>query len=139
MSTTATPTTGSTWRPRLAAVVAAAVANAVLALLAGLFGVDLVVAPPGQEAGPIAWPGFLVFSAGFALLGWGGLLLAQRVLGAGRGRLVWTVVAVLITLVMFVPPLTVEASVATVVVLVLSHVVVAAVVIPVFWYTARTA
>ena len=136
--TTAEPrtVTRSSWRPRLAAVAAVAVANTLLALAAPLFGADLVVAPSGQEPSVAPWSAFLVFSAGFALLGWAALALAERLLGARRGRLVWTVVAVLVTLVMFLPPLTVGASAATVVVLELSHLVVAAVVIPVFWRTS---
>lgn len=130
-------TVRSSWQPRLAAVVAVAVANSLLALAAPLIGADLVVAPSGQEAAPVEWSAFLVFSAGFGLLGWGILALAERLLGAKRGRLVWTVVAVLITLVMFAPPLTVGASAATVAVLELSHVVVAAILIPVFWRTSK--
>lgn len=126
------------WQPRLAAVAAVAVINSVLVLLAPLLGADMVVAPPGQEAAALAWPAFLAFSAGFGLLGWVALALAERLLGAARGRLVWAVVAVVITLGMFLPPFTVGASAATVVVLQLTHLVVAAV-IPVFWRTSRAA
>lgn len=136
-TTTETRTaTRPSWQPRLAAVVAVAVVNSLLAGLAPLIGADMVVAPPGQEAGPLDWSAFLVFSAGFGLIGWAALALAERLLGAARGRLVWTAVAVLITLVMFLPPLTVGASIATLVVLELSHVVVAAILIPVFWWTS---
>lgn len=124
------------WRPRLIAVVAVAVVNALLALLAPLIGADLVVTAPGEDPMTLTLVDFALFSAGFALLGWGALALAERLLGAGRGRLVWTVAAVLILLVMFVPPLVADASVATTVVLELSHLVVAAV-IPVFWKTSR--
>lgn len=138
MTTTRSRDTRPTWQPRLAAVIAVALVNALLALAAPLFGADMVVAPPGQEAGPVEWPGFLAFSAGFALIGWVMLLLLQRLLGAERGRLVWTIGAGLITLLMFVPPLTVGASVATVIVLEVSHVLVAAIIIPVFWRTTRT-
>ncbi|MEU3018557.1 MULTISPECIES: DUF6069 family protein [unclassified Nocardiopsis] len=136
-ATTAPPTVSRpTWQPRLVAVLAVIVVNTVLALAAPLFGADLVIAPRGQEPGPVAWPVFVLFTAVFALVGWGVLALAERLLGARRGRLVWTVAAVLITLVMFVPPLMAEASAATVVVLQLSHLVVAAI-IPVFWRTSR--
>ncbi|PWV45999.1 DUF6069 family protein [Nocardiopsis sp. L17-MgMaSL7] len=128
--------TRPTWQPRLAAVLAVTVLNTVLALAAPLFGADLVVAPQGQEPGALAWPAFTVFTIGFALLGWGVLALAERLLGARRGRLMWTVVAMLIVAGMFLPPLTVGATTATVVVLQLAHLVVAAV-IPVFWRTSR--
>jgi hypothetical protein len=118
-------------------VAAVAVINSLLALAAPLLGADLVVAPPGQDPAAVEWSAFLVFSAGFGLLGWGVLALAERFLGAGRGRLVWTIAAVLITLVMFVPPLLAGASAATVFVLELSHLVVAAILIPVFWRTSK--
>lgn len=137
-TTTETRTaTRPSWQPRLAAVVAVAVINSLLAGIAPLIGADMVVAPPGQEAAALAWPAFLIFSSGFGLIGWAALALAERLLGAVRGRLVWTAVAVLITLVMFLPPLTVGASFATLVVLELSHVVVAAILIPVFWRTSE--
>lgn len=136
MTVTKTRTARSTWRPRLVAVVAVAVVNALVALAGPLIGADMVVTSPGQEPAPIDWPAFAIFSAGFALLGWAALLLVQRVLGADRGRLVWTIVAVLITVLMFLPPLAVGASTATAIVLELSHLVVAAIVIPVFWRTA---
>ncbi|GAA1468358.1 DUF6069 family protein [Nocardiopsis exhalans] len=130
------PAIRPSWQPRLVAVVAVAVVNALLALLAPLLGADLVVAAPGEDPMTLTLVDFALFSAGFALLGWGVLALAERLLGAGRGRLVWTVAAVLALLVMFVPPLLTDASVATIVVLELSHLVVAAV-IPVFWKTSR--
>ncbi|MFE1167994.1 DUF6069 family protein [Nocardiopsis sp. NPDC058789] len=125
-----------TWKPRLTAVLVVTAVNTLLALAAPLLGADLVVAPRGQEPGALAWPAFTLFTAVFALLGWGVLALAERFLGR-RGLFVWTVVAVLVTVAMFLPPLTVGATVATVVVLQLSHLVVAAV-IPVYWRTSRT-
>ncbi|MFL1379708.1 DUF6069 family protein [Nocardiopsis protaetiae] len=127
----------ASWRPRLAAVAAVAVANALLALVAPLLGADLVVAPPGQDPAAISAVAFAIFSAGFALLGWGVLALGERFLGR-RGLVVWTVVAVLVALLMVVPPLSAGGTVATTVVLELSHLVVAAVVIPVFWKSSKT-
>ncbi len=140
MTETSAPTRTAarpSWQPRLAAVAAVAVINSLIALTAPLAGADLVIAPPGQEAAAIAWPLFPVFSAGFALLGWGVLALAVRLLGARRGRLVWMIGAVALALLMVVPPLTSGGSTATVVVLELTHLVVAAIVIPVFWRTSR--
>lgn len=136
-SLTETPTAvRPTWKPRLAAVLAVTVVNTLLALAAPLLGADLVVAPEGQEPGAVAWPALTLFTAVFALLGWGVLALGERFLGR-RGLIVWTVVAVLVTVAMFLPPLTVGATAATVVVLQLTHLVVAAV-IPVYWRTSRT-
>lgn len=129
--------TRTSWKPRLAAVAAVAVANALLALIAPLLGADLVVAPPGQDPAAISAGAFAIFSAGFALLGWGVLALGERFLGR-RGLVVWTVAAVLITLLMIVPPLSAGGTVATTLVLELSHLVVAAVVIPVFWKSSKT-
>lgn len=127
------------WQPRLAAVATAVIANAVLALLAPLLGADLEALGPDQEPMTLTLVDFALFTAAFGLVGWGMLALAERFLGAARGRLIWTVVALLVTLVMFVPPLTAGASTATLVVLELSHVVVAAIVIPVFWRSSRAA
>ena len=144
-SRTGTSTARSTpasWRPRLAAVAAVAAAtaaNIVLALLAPLFGADLEVAPPGQDPMTLSFVDFALLSAVFGLIGWGTLALAERLFGAGRGRLVWTAAAVLFTVVSFVPSLNAGATPATAAVLVFSHVVVAAIVIPVFWCSSRAA
>lgn len=130
--------TRSSWIPRLAAVAAVAAANALVALVAPLLGADLVVAPPGQDPATVSVGAFAVFSAGFALLGWGVLALGERLLGR-RGLVIWTVAAVLVTLLMVVPPLSAGGTVATTVVLELTHLVVAAVVIPVFWKSSKAA
>ncbi|MGQ4270938.1 DUF6069 family protein [Nocardiopsis changdeensis] len=127
----------SPWRPRLAAIGAAALLNALLGLAAPLLGADMVTAPEGAEPMTLNAVSLVLFSVVFALLGWGALALAERLLGR-RGLIAWTAVAVLFTLVSFVPSLSVNATAATEAVLVASHVVVAAVVIPVFWKTSRT-
>ncbi|MFC9941089.1 DUF6069 family protein [Nocardiopsis alba] len=137
MTVTESGTTTPTWRPRLLGVVAATVANIVLILLAPLFGANMEIIGPDGAAAVVGVQHFALFTAVFALLGWAALAVAERLLGAARGRLVWTVVAVLFTLLSFVPSLSVGATVATEVVLVLSHVVVAAIVVPVFRRTSE--
>ncbi|GAB3720744.1 DUF6069 family protein [Nocardiopsis nanhaiensis] len=139
IGTSTARSTPASWRPRLAAVAAATAANIVLALLAPLFGADLEVAPPGQDRMPLSFVDFALFSAAFGLIGWGALAVAERLFSAGRGRLVWTAAAVLFTVVSFVPSLNAGATPATAAVLVFSHVVVAAIVIPVFWRSSRAA
>ncbi|WP_306370252.1 DUF6069 family protein [Nocardiopsis sp. CC223A] len=128
----------SPWRPRLIAIGAVALLNGLLGLVAPLLGADLVTAPEGAEPMTLNAVPFVLFSVVFAFLGWGVLALAERFLGR-RGLIAWTVVAVLFTLVSFVPSLSVNATPATEAVLVASHVVVAAVVIPAFWRSSPTA
>ncbi|MEE2040791.1 DUF6069 family protein [Nocardiopsis sp. CT-R113] len=130
-----TRTVRPVWKPRLAAVVAAVLANALLGALAPLVGIDMLIAPPGQPEGPVPLVAFVLFTTVFGLIGWGTFALAERVLGS-RARLVWTIVAVVFTLVSFAPSMSVGGSAATEAVLLLSHVVVAAILIPVFWRTA---
>ena len=139
MTVTEPRTSAPTWRPRLLGVAAATVANIVLILLAPLFGANMEIIGPDGAAAVVGVQHFALFTAVFALLGWAALAVAERLLGAARGRLVWTVVAVLFTLLSFVPSLSVRATVATEVVLVLSHVVVAAIVVPVFRRTSEPA
>ncbi|WP_431889616.1 DUF6069 family protein [Nocardiopsis alba] len=139
MTVTEPRTAAPTWRSRLLGVVAATVANIVLILLAPLFGANMEIIGPDGAAAVVGVQHFALFTAVFALLGWAALAVAERLLGAARGRLVWTVVAVLFTLLSFVPSLSVGATVATEVVLVLSHVVVAAIVVPVFRRTSEPA
>lgn len=125
------------WQIRLGAVAVATVVNALIGALAPLLGVSLLIAPPGQPEGPVPFMAFAVFTLVFGLLGWAALALAERLLGAGRGRLVWTVVAVVFTAVSCVPSLSVGGDAATEAVLVATHVVAAAVLVPAFWTSSR--
>ncbi|WP_116246498.1 DUF6069 family protein [Nocardiopsis sp. FIRDI 009] len=126
------------WRPRLGAVAAASVATAVVGGLAPFLGVDMVIEMPGMEPGPVPVFAFVLWTALFGLLGWAALALAERLLGA-RGRLLWTVVAVVFTVVSCVPSVSVSGAAATEAVLVFTHLLAAAILVPVFWRTSPVA
>ncbi|GLZ03563.1 hypothetical protein Acsp03_10300 [Actinomadura sp. NBRC 104412] len=117
---------------------AAAVLAAVLVWLVArtVFDQDLVVRQPGREATEVDIGPVLVFAVVPSLAGWALLAVLER-FAAARARVVWTVVAVAVLLLSFVPILQVEATGATKAALALMHVVVGAALIPGFWRTAR--
>ncbi|WP_436762850.1 DUF6069 family protein [Streptosporangium sp. V21-05] len=131
MSTTsASP---ATTRPRTAAL---AVGGAVLAVtllwtVAHIMGIELRVDPRnGQPPGVISLPFAALLTLALSVLGWGTRALLNRL--TRRAPAVWTVIAVLVLLVSFLPLLAVEATGGTKVVLALMHLAVGAVLIPVF-------
>ncbi|MFI6578722.1 DUF6069 family protein [Nocardiopsis sp. NPDC050513] len=126
------------WKPRLGAVAAASVATAVVGALAPLLGADMVIEMPGMPPGPVPVAAFVMWTALFGLIGWGALALAERLMGA-RGRLLWTVAAVVFTVVSCVPSLSVGGAAATEAVLVFTHVLAAAILVPVFWRSSTVA
>jgi hypothetical protein len=122
-----------------ALAVAGAVVAAVLVWVVGepLLGNDMIIKAEGQEPQDLGASAMVMFSLFFSLLGWALLALLERV--TSRARLIWTIVALVFLAVSFLPPLTIEASGVTKVVLALAHVAVAAVLIPVFRATSATA
>ena len=128
-----------TRRRNRALAVAGAVVAAVLVWVVGepVLGNDMVIKTEGQEPQDLDASAFVIFSLFFSLLGWALLALLERV--TARARLIWTVVALVFLALSFLPPLTIEASGGTKVVLALAHVAVAAVLIPVFRATSTNA
>ncbi|MFV2197222.1 DUF6069 family protein [Nocardiopsis sp. LOL_012] len=135
---TATPARRGAWQPRLTAIAAAAVVNVLVGAAAPLVGADLVIAPPGQAESAVPLAAFALFTVVFGLIGWGTLALAERFLGR-RGLLVWTVVALVFAVLSCVPSLTVGGSAATGALLASTHLLAAAVMIPVFRRSSPTA
>ncbi|MDX6740159.1 DUF6069 family protein [Actinocorallia sp. A-T 12471] len=129
MSAPAAPATGTRRRDRAVAVAATTVA-ALLVWIVGepLLGHELVIEPPGQSAQNLDGFAFTFITLGVSLAGWGVLALLERF--TSRARTIWTVVAVVVVLLSFLPFLSVEATTGTVVVLSLAHLVVGAVLIP---------
>lgn len=127
--TAPTATATSPARPRIAvpgvvAALAAAVANIGVAVTARAAGVDLTI-----EGKPIPPLGFGNLTFLLSLLGVGlAVVLARR---AARPRRTFVVVTGALTALSLVPPFLVPAAGGTVAVLVLTHLVAAAVVIPV--------
>ncbi|WP_304450944.1 DUF6069 family protein [Nocardiopsis sp. YSL2] len=137
-TTTSPETVRRAWPLRLGAVAAATVVNALIGALAPLTGVSMVISMPGMEPGPVPVAAFAMWTAVFGLLGWGTLALAELVL-RNRARVVWTTAAVVVLLLSFLPSMSVGGDAATEGVLLFTHVVAAAILIPVFWRSARTA
>ena len=100
-----------------------------------LLGYDMIIKADGQEPQDLGASAVVMFSLFFSLLGWALLALLERV--TAHARPIWTVVALVVLAVSFFFPLfTIEASGGTKVALALTHVAVAAVLIPVFWATS---
>jgi hypothetical protein len=129
---------GTRRRNRALAVVAAVVAAALVWVVGEpVLGNDMVITAEGQQPQDLGASAFIMFSLFFSLLGWALLALLERV--TRRARLIWTVAALVFLAVSLVPPLTIEASGGTKVVLALGHVAVGAVLIPVFRATSTNA
>jgi len=119
-----TATVGSLLLAGSAATVAAAVATALVAAGGQAVGISLNV-----SGAPIPVPGFAVLTAIFSVLG---LVIATALRRfARRPRTTWIRTTVALTVLSFVPDLLADATVATKVLLMLTHVVAAAIVITV--------
>ncbi|SEF49069.1 hypothetical protein SAMN04489712_101179 [Thermomonospora echinospora] len=139
VSATPVPTAPAAWRRRAqgVAVLGATLAAVVVWLVAApLFGQDLVVQQPGREAIEVGFGAVVTFSLVPSLAGWALLFLLERL--TARARVIWTVIASAVLVLSFGPVLGVEAAGTTKLTLALLHLAVGAVLIPIFWRTART-
>jgi hypothetical protein len=100
-----------------------------------VLGNDLVVVQPGQPAQDLGLAAVVTVTLGAGLLGWATLALLERL--TRRGTLIWTVLAAVVLLLSFGPVAGVEATGGTKAVLTVMHIVVCAVLLPVFWQTAN--
>lgn len=127
MSTTstpaATPTVGSLLLAGSAATVTAAVATALAAAAGEAVGIRTAV-----SGTPIPASGFAVMTAIFSVLGLVIAVALRRF--ARRPRTAWLRITVALTVLSFVPDVLADAAVATKILLMLTHVVAAAIVIP---------
>jgi hypothetical protein len=123
-------------RTRLLTIAAAVVAAVAVWGIATAAGAELEV---DQGFGVMAInAGSVIFSvllAGFA--GWGILALLER--RSPRGASTWTIIAVAVLVLSFLPIAFVEATAGTRVALAAMHLTVAAVIIPIFRRTSRSA
>ena len=125
-----TRTTGR-WQRRLAVVVGAVVAAVLVYLVATLaFGQELSApAMEGQEQMDINIGSVILASAFTSLLGWGLLALLEKF--TAKGRMIWTIIAVVVLLLSLGGPFSgSDVSTGNRVSLLLMHLAVAAVLIP---------
>ncbi|GAA3792142.1 hypothetical protein GCM10022226_09140 [Sphaerisporangium flaviroseum] len=119
----------SAWRVRAIAVAGAVAATSLLWLVARILGIDLWVDPHnGQPAGPVSLTAVLAFTLVFSLLGWGVLAALERF--TRRAHTIWTILALAMLAVSFVPLVYVEATPGTKIILTLMHLAVACVLVP---------
>ena len=123
-TTTGAPSAGSLLRGGAVATVLAAAATAVVAAAGQAVGISLAV-----SGTPIPPSGFATLTVIFSVLG---LIIALGLRRfAGSPRTAWIRTTVALTVLSFVPDVLADAAVATKVLLMVTHVVAAAIVIPV--------
>jgi hypothetical protein len=120
---TAAPTVGSLLLTGAGATVAASVATAAVAAAGQAVGISTAVG-----GAPIPASGFAVLTAIFSVLGLAIATGLRRF--ARRPRTAWVRTTVVLTVLSFVPDVLADATVATKALLILTHVVAAAIVIP---------
>ncbi|WP_028921889.1 DUF6069 family protein [Pseudonocardia acaciae] len=121
--TSATPTAGSLLLAGSAATVTAAAATALVAAAGDTLGASTAI-----SGAPIPTSGFAVLTAIFSVVG---LIIATALRRfARRPRTAWLYTTVTLTVLSFVPDVLADATVATKILLMLTHVVAAAIVIP---------
>src|SRR4051812_4434589 len=137
ITTTRTATrTARTAVRRGTAVVAAVLANSVLFLGARALGTEFQITDPGAtEAHQFIVPEIAVFTAFFALLGWGSLALLERV--THHAKVVWTMLAGTVLVLSYVPIGIEQATPATKAMLTVIHTVVAVALVPMLRTPAR--
>ncbi|MEU8156157.1 DUF6069 family protein [Micromonospora sp. NPDC048986] len=106
---TVTTPTPSPLRRRALGVAAAVVAPLAVWTIGALAGVDYTVESPGQPATVIGAGAIVMIALGAALLGWAALALLER-FASRVARPVWISLAIVVTVLSFVPVLSVEAT-----------------------------
>jgi hypothetical protein len=117
-------------------VVGGAVLTTVLVWAIGdpLLGHDLVVVSPGKPAMDLGIAEIAFVALASSLLGWAALAILERI--TAHAVAIWTIAALVVLAVSFLPFAGVETSGGSKVVLALTHIAVAAVVIPGFRRTS---
>lgn len=131
MTSTSVSPTATRLRVGALTVAGAVVAAALLWTAAQILGIDLRVDPRnGQAPSAVGLPMTVTFTLVVSLLGWGARALLDR--STRSAPVVWTVLAVFVLLVSFLPLFIFEATGATKTILALMHIAVAAVLISTF-------
>jgi hypothetical protein len=119
------------WRARLLALGVALAATLLAWVVADLAGVELRASQPGQDAVPIGLVNVAASVVLFGGLGWLARVILDR-FAKRRAVLIWRIGAGAVFLLEVFPVVFTEATVGTKVFLAILHVIVAAVLIPVF-------
>ncbi|MEW2145671.1 DUF6069 family protein [Micromonospora vinacea] len=106
---TVTTPAPSPLRRRALGVAAAVVAPLAIWAIGALAGVDYTVESPGQPATVIGAGAIVMIALAAALLGWAALALLER-FATRVARPVWISLAIVVTVLSFVPVLSVEAT-----------------------------
>ncbi|MEU5670222.1 DUF6069 family protein [Micromonospora sp. NPDC050795] len=106
---TVTTPAPSLLRRRALGVAAAVVAPLAIWAIGALAGVDYTVESPGQPATVIGAGAIVMIALVAALLGWASLALLER-FASRVARPVWISLAIVVTVLSFVPVLSVEAT-----------------------------
>ncbi|MGC4758150.1 DUF6069 family protein [Micromonospora trifolii] len=106
---TVTTPAPSPLRRRALGVAAAVAAPLAVWAIGALAGVDYTVESPGQPATVIGAGAIVMIALGAALLGWAALALLER-FASRVARPVWISLAIVVTVLSFVPVLSVEAT-----------------------------
>ncbi|WP_018654218.1 DUF6069 family protein [Actinomadura flavalba] len=101
-----------------------------------ILGHDLKFDQPGHPTTDLDGFAFMLFAAVSSLLGWALLAVLERVVPA-RAAQIWTITALVVLVLSFLPSLAITATAGTKAVLIVAHIAVAAVLIPVFRTTTR--
>ncbi|MGC5022273.1 DUF6069 family protein [Micromonospora sp. DT47] len=123
MSATTHPATTRFPRRRALGVGVAVLACVLIWVVGKAAGVDFTVTSPGRPTATVGLGPVVVFSLGASLLGWLTLVVLERF--TPRAGLIWTALAVVVTLLSFVPLFTSEATGGTKVTLGAMHLAVA--------------
>jgi heme A synthase len=136
VSNTAPNTATAAGRVRATAVVTAIATNSALFLAGRALGADFQITDPGKTtAHQFILPEIAVFTAFFALLGWGSLAFLERV--ARHPKVVWTMLAATVLVLSYVPIGIEQATPATKAMLALIHTAVAGSLVPMLRGPAR--
>ncbi|MDG9673611.1 DUF6069 family protein [Micromonospora sp. DH14] len=106
---TVTTPAPSPLRRRALGIVAAVVAPLVVWSIGALAGVDYTVESPGRPATVIGAGAIVMIALAAALLGWAALALLER-FAARIARPLWIALAIVVTVLSFVPVFSVEAT-----------------------------
>ena len=126
---TARPATIGTRGVRGVAVATAVISTSLLYLAATAAGTDFTLTDPGNtEPHALILPEITVFALVFSLLGWGTLALLERF--TRHAKVIWTVLAIAVLVLSFVPIAIEHATTDTKIMLTVIHLAVAAALTP---------